>query len=51
MTDPSLAEVLSGHTRDVDPDWIGTACPDCAVTVPHPDLAAHLVTVHGHTAD
>lgn len=51
MTDPTLAEVLDGHTEPIDPEFLGTACPDCAITVAHPALAEHLVAVHGHLPD
>jgi hypothetical protein len=50
MTDPTLAQVLDGHTAPIDPDWIGVACEECAVVVPAPDLADHMVTAHGHEA-
>jgi hypothetical protein len=35
----------------VDAEFLGTPCPDCAKTVPLPDLELHLIDTHGHEAD
>jgi hypothetical protein len=35
----------------IDPEFLGTACDECAVVIPAPDMAAHLIERHGHLPD
>ena len=57
--DPAIAEgldaivwpldvVIDAHTRAIDPHFLETTCPECAVVVPSPGFDGHVGERHGH---